>query len=135
MKSFLNHIQVNIDPASKNFYKDLFALLEWTCLYEDSAMLGLGTDTSSIWFFAAADRSMTDYDQRGVNHIGISVGEQTDVDRVVEFLREKNIPSLFDTPRHRKEFAASDRDTYYQVMFESPDKVLLEVMYKGPIAP
>ncbi len=36
------------------------------------------------------------------------------------------------TPRHRPEFSQGPDQTYYQVMFESPDRVLFEVVYTGP---
>ena len=39
---------------------------------------------------------------------------------------------LFETPRHRPEFAESDGHTYYQVMFASPDGILFEIVYVGP---
>ena len=38
---------------------------------------------------------------------------------------------LFETPRHRPDFARSADQTYYQVMFEIPDHILLEVVYTG----
>jgi hypothetical protein len=56
------------------------------------------------------------------------------VDTVAAFLRRKNVPALFGTPRHRPEFAEGEGQTYYQVMFTSPDHVLLEVVYIGPKA-
>ena len=43
-------------------------------------------------------------------------------------------PLVEITPRHRPEFSASEHDTYYQIMFESPDRVLFEVVYEGPKA-
>ena len=55
-----------------------------------------------------------------------------DVDEAVTFLLAKNIPALFDTPRHRPEFSIGPDDTYYQVMFETPDKILIEIVYIGP---
>jgi hypothetical protein len=41
---------------------------------------------------------------------------------------------LFDTPRHRPDFSQSPDHTYYQIMFESPDRILFEVVYTGPLA-
>jgi hypothetical protein len=49
------------------------------------------------------------------------------------WLKESGIPHLFETPRHRPEFSEGD-NTYYQVMFESPDRILFEVVYTGPKA-
>ena len=132
MTSQFNHLQINIEPSAMPFYKELFALLGWPVIHEDERFLGVGTSAASFWFMAAPGKSVTDYDQRGVNHVGIAVGTQADVDTVTDFLNGKGIPALFETPRHRPEFSAGPDDTYYQVMFESPDKVLFEAVYRGP---
>ena len=134
MKSHLNHIQTNIDGSSRNFYKELFTLLGWDNWHEDDSIVGYGVEgRGSVWFMSVAGKNITDYDQRGVNHIGIRADEQKNVDEVVEFLKQKNIPALFETPRHRPEFAEDEGQTYYQAMFTSPDNILFEVMYIGPL--
>jgi catechol-2,3-dioxygenase len=133
MKSAWNHLQVNIEPANRPFYKDLFTLLGWKPWHEDEQMLGMGVEgKGSFWFAAAPGKRKTDYDQLGVNHVGVRAEEQKDVDTVATFLRQRNVPPLFDTPRHRPEFAEGEGQTYYQVMFTSPDNVLFEVTYIGP---
>ena len=38
---------------------------------------------------------------------------------------------LFETPRYRPDFS-SEPNTYYQIMFESPDRILFEIVYVGP---
>ena len=73
-----------------------------------------------------------DYDGVGMNHLAIAVSSQDEVDKAAAWLKEQNIAALFETPRHRPDFSDSEDETYYQVMFESPDKVLLEVVYTGP---
>ena len=72
-----------------------------------------------------------DYDGRGMNHLAVAVEKQSDVDQAVEYLKQHKVEALFETPRHRPEFSAPGM-TYYQVMFESPDKLLFEVVYTGP---
>ena len=67
--------------------------------------------------------------------LGIALDEattQADVDATVGYLEKQGVAALFETPRHRPDFATSETDTYYQVMFESPDGVLFEVVYTGP---
>jgi hypothetical protein len=133
MRTYWNHLQVNVDPANRRFYKDLFTLLGWEVWHEDESMLGMGVEgKGSFWFASAPGKGTTDYDQRGVNHLGIRAEGQGDVDEVAGFLRRANVPPLFGTPRHRPEFAEGEGQTYYQVMFASPDNVLLEVVYIGP---
>jgi hypothetical protein len=56
------------------------------------------------------------------------------VDEMVAYLKAHGTPSLFGTPRHRPDFSSGSGQTYYQVMFESPDRVLFEVVYTGPIS-
>jgi len=53
---------------------------------------------------------------------------------MVDYLKKAGVPALFETPRHRPDFCSSPDQTYYQVMFESPDRLLFEVVYSGPIS-
>jgi hypothetical protein len=135
MKTYWNHLQINIDPANRGFYKELFTALGWETWHEDANMLGLGVEgKGSFWFASAPGKHRTDYDQLGVNHLGIRADAQQDVDTVAAFLARHRVSPLFGTPRHRPEFAEGEGETYYQVMFASPDNVLLEVVYIGPKA-
>ena len=133
MKSHFYHIQVNIDFSNLPFYKELFSFMGWSIIFEEKEVIGYKSEkTGDIWFVPAPKKVQTDYDAIGVNHISLRVEEQKDVDAVTEFIQKKEIPPLFNTPRHRPEFASTENDTYYQVMFESPDKVLFEIVYIGP---
>ena len=132
MNSYWSHTQFNIEPANRDFYRELFSLLGWAVWHEDANMLGLGVEgKGSFWFASAPGKQKTDYDQLGVNHVGVRVDDQRDVDTVAGFLKRKNVAPLFGTPRHRPEFAEGEGQTYYQVMFRSPDNILLEVVYIG----
>jgi catechol 2,3-dioxygenase-like lactoylglutathione lyase family enzyme len=116
-----------------SFYRDLFAFLEWPVIYDGDGMLGFaGKSNDSLWFIGQAKDAANDYDGPGVNHIGIGASSQADVDATVTYLQDQGVAPLFETPRHRPDFAQSEQDTYYQVMFESPDRVLFEVVYTGP---
>ncbi|MGH7752989.1 MAG: VOC family protein [Gemmatimonadales bacterium] len=133
LETSLVHLQVNIRPENVPFYRDLFGFLGWGTLHEAEGVLGAGgKNGASLWFVTQANASPNDYDGRGVNHLGIAADSQADVDATVAYLKERGVPALFDTPRHRPEFSSSEADTYYQVMFESPDRVLFEVVYTGP---
>ena len=129
------HIQFNVHAQNLGFYKDLFAFLGWPTLEEDPVMLGVGSDVfNSLWFSGGANAARNDYDGCGMNHLGLLVQRQSEVDEMVAYLRERNIAPLFETPRHRPEFSMDAEHTYYQVMFESPDRILFEVVYMGPLA-
>lgn len=135
IKSTVGHLQINVSAENLPFYKDLMVFLGWSILHEDPRMLGVGdANGASLWFDGALKPVVNDYDGPGMNHIGIAVTEQQDVDLAVTYLKEHNVAALFETPRHRPEFSAGSDQTYYQVMFESPDRVLFEIVYTGPLA-
>ncbi len=132
MKTSLYHLEVRIDPANSAFYKDLLTFLGWHVLYEGEGILGMGADQSaSLWFVPAANPGPNNYDAPGVNHIAIGASAQAEIDEAAGYLQRQGIPALFETPRHRPEFSSGPDQTYYQVMFESPDRVLFEVVYTG----
>jgi catechol 2,3-dioxygenase-like lactoylglutathione lyase family enzyme len=132
MQTRVAHLQLNVAPANLPFYRDLAAFLGLTTLYGDDTMLGVAaSNQSSLWFAGAARDVANDYDGPGMNHLGLGAASIADVDALVRYLDEKGVARLFETPRHRAEFSHGD-NTYYQVMFESPDRILFEVVYTGP---
>ncbi len=134
MKSSIGHLLYNIDPANCAFYKDLFTFLGWSVWVDTPNMLGLGNHRDeSVWFAGPPKPVANDYDGPGLNHLGIAVEEQADVERVVVYLESQRVAALFETPRHRPDFTSSPDQTYFQVMFESPDHILFEVVYIGPL--
>ena len=133
MQSRLAHIQLNVQPANLPFYRELMAFLGWQTIYSDDQTLAVaGKNKESFWFIGQVKGVANDYDGPGVNHLGIGTETQADVDAIVTYLTQRGIAPLFETPRHRPEFAAGEDQTYYQVMFETPDRILLEVVYTGP---
>ncbi|GIW17814.1 VOC family protein [Tepidiforma sp.] len=134
MATTLAHLQVNIDPAHAGFYRELFTHLGWGVLYDGDGILGVGaTNDASLWFVPRTAEGPNDYDRAGVNHIAIGADSIAEVDAAAAYLASRGVPALFETPRHRPEFADGSGQTYYQVMFESPDRVLFEVVYSGPL--
>ena len=133
MQTHLAHMQFNIDPANQQFYKDLMDFLGWQTLYADEGTLGVADrNGASLWFVGEARPVSNDYDGPGMNHLAIGTETQGDVDAVAAYLREWGVEHLFETPRHRPEFVGDESQTYYHVMFESPDRILLEAVYTGP---
>jgi catechol 2,3-dioxygenase-like lactoylglutathione lyase family enzyme len=133
MKAGFGHIQFNVDLKNLYFYHDLMVFLGWRLLHQSNNMLGCGYwDGSSLWFTNPIHQVENDSDGFGMNHIAFHAESIENVDETVTFLLAKNIPVLFDTPRHRPEFSNGPEDTYYQVMFETPDKILMEIVYIGP---
>ena len=132
MQSGLSHIQFNVRAENVPFYKDLFSFLGWGVEHDGSGVLGLaGKNGESIWFIGEAKDVSNDYDGPGMNHFAIGAESQADVDAAAEHLTGKGVEMLFETPRHREEFSGGG-NTYYQIMFESPDRLLLEFVYAGP---
>lgn len=136
MQTKLSHIQCNVNPAHLPFYRDLMALLGWQPIFSNDEMLGVSAaGGASVWFVRQTKAANNDYDGPGMNHLAFGTGAQADVDAVADHLRRRGVALLFETPRHRPEFAQSAAHTYYQVMFESPDRLLLEVVYEGTKTP
>lgn len=132
MISHLGHLQYNVRPDNLPFYRDLFGQLGWKTLHDGDGFLGLAGDgPASIWFAGLANEHVNDYDGPGHNHLGIGVSSQADVDAMAAWLTGRGTALLFDTPRHRPEFAGGEGQTYYQIMFETPDRILLEIVYAG----
>ncbi len=133
MKSHVSHLQFNMNPANKSFYADMFASLGWKTLYEEEELIGVGNDGQvSLWFAAATSDVANDHDAPGLNHFGIGVETQADVDATVAYLRERGVELLYGTPCNRPEYASGENDLYYSAMFLSPDQILFEVVYTGP---
>lgn len=132
------HMEIRIDMKNASFYKDFFSFLGWNVICDAEVAPGkklLGIEDGnkvSLWFCDPQKEVSNHYDGIGMNHIGFSVPDQADVDKAVAFIKERSIPPLFETPRHRPEFCDAPANTYYQVMFETPDRLLFEVVYTGP---
>ena len=134
IKTKVSHIEFNIDQKNMPFYRDLMAFLGWSVWVDEPEMLIVGNAQNlSLGFNCPVKDHLNDYDGPGLNHLGLAVEAQSDVDEMVEYMNMRGIVALFETPRHRPEFADKPGDTYYQVMFETPDRILLEVVYTGPI--
>ncbi|HEY0607109.1 MAG TPA: VOC family protein [Herpetosiphonaceae bacterium] len=132
MQTHLTHIQFNVQPDHLPFYTELLMFLGWQTLYAADGMLGvIDTNGVSLWFVGQSKAVGNDYDGPGMNHLALGAASQADVDAVVAYLTEHGVQPLFETPRHRPEFSQSEEHTYYQVMFESPDRILIEVVYTG----
>jgi len=132
MKSTLGHLQVNIHPANAAFYRELFTFLGWKVIVDSPEMVGvLDPNHSSLWFGGPLKDIANDYDGIGTNHIAVHVASQSDVDETAPYLKQHQVACLLGTPRHRPDFSEGN-NTYYQVMFKSPDNLLFEVVYMGP---
>lgn len=132
MKSSLSHLQINIDLKNLDFYKEFIDQLGMEVVMEGDGYIGYKGKNGVMIFFVQAIKNVEgDYDTKGINHVSFSADSVKEVDKIVEWLTGKKIKSLFDTPRHRPDFAEDETTTYYQVMFETPDKILFEVVYTG----
>jgi len=135
INSQVGHIMFNIALQNLAFYKAFFDFLGWAVLRDQPTKFGAGDrNGAGVWFTGPAKAVNNDYDGPGMNHLAIRVDDQTGVDEVTAYLQQNGIEALFGTPRHRPEFCHEPDETYYQVMFESPDRILFEVVYKGPKA-
>ena len=133
VKTHLGHLVFQIDPQNAGFYKDLFAFLGWTSIYDEGNVFGVtNSGECALWFEGEANGAQNDYNGAGLNHLAITTENQADVDTAVTYLRGKGVALLFGTPCDRPEHTDSENHLYYSAMFESPDRLLLEVVYSGP---
>jgi catechol 2,3-dioxygenase-like lactoylglutathione lyase family enzyme len=134
MQTKLGHMQFNVQPAHMPFYRDLLSFLGWKLVYDTPEMLGAESEQgTSLWFAGQVKEGVSnDYDGPGLNHLAFGTAAQADVDAAAAHLSAQGVALLFETPRHRPEFSMSAEETYYQIMFETPDKILIEVVYTGP---
>ncbi len=135
MKATFGHIQINVQDFEKNveLYRKLATYFEWQTIHDADGFFGaMMNSESSIWFSQSPVKEKNNRDSDGLNHIGINVSSRGDVDTFInEFMKPNNIEALFGTPQERSEFMYEGSD-YYQVMFELPGTVLIEVVYTGP---
>ena len=138
MAGNFGHMQVNINMKNADFYIEFLQSLGWKVICDaefepGKRVVGIEDENHvSLWFCEPMKEANNHYDGIGMNHFGFLVPGQADVDKAVKFIKARGIPALFETPRHRPEFCDSPANTYYQVMFETPDKLLIEVVYIGP---
>lgn len=135
MQSKLGHVVFGVRAENMPFYKDMLSFLGWRTVYDVPEMLGVvDSNGTSLWFGTDVKDLQNDYDGPGMNHFALHVESQAHVDSAAGYLAERGLALLFDTPRHRAEFSHSDEHTYYQIMFETPDRILVEIVYIGPKA-
>ncbi|MGI9252850.1 MAG: VOC family protein [Thermomicrobiales bacterium] len=132
MTTPIGHLQYNIRAENAGFYRDLLVHLGWEVLYEADGMLGCGSGGGqSMWFSPANTDVPANHDAYGLNHLAFAAASIKEVDDLHDWLKAGGIDALYDTPRHRPEFVSTDGDTYYQIMFTSPDGILFEMVYIG----
>ena len=133
MQTKLGHLVFHVNSDNQGFYRDLLSFLGWQIIYDVEGMLAAGDENGlSLWFNSAPKTVENDYDGPGLNHFAIHTASQADVDAIAAWLAERGIEHLFATPRHRPDFSSDENSTYYQVMFETPDRLLVEAVYIGP---
>lgn len=132
ISSYFYHAQLNIDFTNLDFYKGFMEFMGWSVIFEMDTVIGFKSNsTGDIWFVKTSLNETTNYDAKGTNHISFRVNNQSDIDVAKDYLESKEVKMLFDTPRHRPEFVSKENETYYQIMFETPDKLLFEIVYIG----
>ncbi len=129
----ISHLQYLVKPENLDFYKEVMTSLGWSLWFEMPGGFAVqDPDRTTIIFGAGTNDAPYDRDGRGVNHLALAADSIASVDEMVAWLAARDMPALFDTPRHRPEIPVGEENTYYQVMFETPDNFLLEVVYIGP---
>ena len=132
MKSFMHHVQVNIDTQNIKFYTDLLDFLGWTAIMQTESFAGFHSEENGdVWFVPAQDNDVSSCNKRGLNHVCFGVSSVQEVDAFVDWLVRNAIKTFPETPKYKPGFGPGDGEVYYQVMFESPDRILFEIVYTG----
>lgn len=131
MNPSVSHIQININFDNLSFYKKLMEFMGWTIRFEFESIVVYTNGIISVLFQPKQKDSQNDYDGIGMNHIGFWVDSVENVDKATQYLKDLDIEPLFGTPKYRPE-VSGEKEDYYQIMFETPDKILFEILYWGP---
>lgn len=129
MKTRLGHLQLNVKNSAVSFpfYKDFFKYFEYKFIADDEGYFGVSNGTTDFWIMATEEKYKANTFHRkntGINHLCFRVDSKEEVDKFYnEFLKTKNILTLYSTPKLFPEYAPD----YYAVFFEDPDRVKLEV--------
>ncbi len=130
MKAVFNHLTLNINDFKKSsvFYKDFFDYLGAKFIKDDPSHMGVRLGEGEIWIKETEPKYKGRGFHRkatGLNHLAFRVETKEEVDLFyTEFLKTRNIPSLYDSPAH---FPYTEK--YYAVYFEDPDRIKLEIVY------
>lgn len=138
MKTSIAHVQFIVDPANYPFYRELLGFLGWPATVSESNVLGVtGPHGETLWFCDEPSGARNDYDGTGMNHFAFGAESRQDVDTLAGYVRERGIQPLFGTPRARPDFASflPPGEPYYHLMFETPDRLLFELVHIGPGGP
>lgn len=130
----ISHIQFNVSSENFPFYTAMLEKLGFDVFPNTEGYVAGNGDGSSLWFMGGDIEEVQNYDHRGVNHVSFSADSVELVDDVAAFLPSVGLEPLFETPRRREDFIGGGATDYYQVMFRSPDNLLFEVVYTGPLA-
>lgn len=132
MKASLYHIQLNVSDAKRSipFYKGLLDFLGFDkILDEGNGYIGISGGLTDFWIIETETKYRVNKFHRkntGINHLAFRVSTREEVDKfVAEFLKPRNIPALYKTPKEFPEY----HEGYYAVFFEDPDRVKLEVVF------
>lgn len=133
MKSFVYHIQLNVNSSKVSFpfYEDFLTYLGYKTVFKNDSVLGMGNNhNADIWLIETQESYKKNRYHRkntGLNHIAFGVNYKEDVDNFAnDFLLPRNIKPIYDSPKEYPEYEKG----YYAVFFEDPDRVKLEVTYK-----
>ena len=82
----------------------------WNVIFETNEVVGYKSKTNGdLWLVKSENFKPNNYDGIGVNHISLRVDTILNVDEIKNYLETNNIKMLFNTPKHRPEFASTAR--------------------------
>ena len=126
----LHHLELYVADlaASADFWGWLLIELGWECTQEWDEGCSYRHGDSSIVFVQAPDGAgPLDRRSTGLNHLAFRVDAETQVDRITDQLRDRDVRVLYPD---RHPFAGGTN--HYAVFCEDPDGLKVEVVAPGP---
>lgn len=131
MKGSLNHIELRIENPKENIelFRKLFLYFEFTKIFDfPEGLVYMANNYATIIVGPSTKETKNDRDGVGLNHFTIGVDTDEEVTTFIkEFMEPNNLKPLFGTPKERPDIMKK----YYQVMFEMPGGLLLEVVHNS----
>jgi catechol 2,3-dioxygenase-like lactoylglutathione lyase family enzyme len=133
MAATFDHLQFNVGSpeTSLPFYKDMLTFLGLEIVAEHEGELVGASDGHATYYFYRTDEDKRHFpynrDGTGLNHLALHVQSDAEVDRFIsEFMKPRGIEPQWGTPRTRPDYG----HPYYQVMFEDPEGLAIEVFHQ-----
>jgi catechol 2,3-dioxygenase-like lactoylglutathione lyase family enzyme len=134
MKATIGHIGINLSNEEKSFpfWKELLTYLEFDLMLDGTHFDASDGHTFLCFSVTKLGYKETAFHRKhtGLNHIAFNVPSPEAVDEfIAKYVEPHGIPLLYGGAKAYPQYAPG----YYAVYFEDPDRIKIEVAYKGDV--